>query len=217
MNEVEEQVHTNWFHRIPGKKFIHPLPTRPGEMYGFCNFYDIYEEAVRSAPQNSIIVEIGTMAGLSASVMGTLIINSRKNIDFYSIDPLPDLYGDDSMNYYGQEFDVPMYSLFIRNMRSLGLHKYVTQLRMNSVDAAKLFDDDSIHFVFIDGDHTEEAVTNDINAWLPKLRTNGMLAGHDYDHESVKKAVDTTLPHVTERGTSWMIPNVSMQKNWSVL
>jgi hypothetical protein len=36
--------------------------------------------------------------------------------------------------------------------------------------------------VFIDADHTYEAVKADIAAWLPKVKPDGILAGHDYKH-----------------------------------
>ena len=35
--------------------------------------------------------------------------------------------------------------------------------------------------MFIDGDHSYEAAKADIEAWRPKVRTGGLLNGHDYD------------------------------------
>ena len=58
---------------------------------------------------------------------------------------------------------------------------------------AKRFEDDSLDLVFIDADHSEEGVRNDLHAWLPKVRPGGILSGHDYaarHHPGVKKAVD---------------------------
>lgn len=66
--------------------------------------------------------------------------------------------------------------------------------QMTSVEAVSLFEDESLDFVYIDGDHSYEAVVSDIAAWYPKLKTNGLLCGHDYIPESnqltVVKAVD---------------------------
>jgi len=64
-----------------------------------------------------------------------------------------------------------------------------------SVDAAKLVPD-NIDFVYIDGDHDYDKVKEDIEAWYPKVRKGGMLAGHDYKFkgvgrpDTVKQAVD---------------------------
>ena len=53
-------------------------------------------------------------------------------------------------------------------------------IRAYSLDAAKLFDDGSFDFVYLDADHGYEAIKADIAAWAPKVRSGGVLAGHDY-------------------------------------
>lgn len=53
-------------------------------------------------------------------------------------------------------------------------------IREASLEAAKLFADQSLDFVFIDADHAYEPVKADIAAWYPKLKPNGVLSGHDY-------------------------------------
>lgn len=61
--------------------------------------------------------------------------------------------------------------------------------------ASKLVDDNSLDFVFIDADHSEEGVTNDINNWGPKVKSGGFIIGHDYSKgwPSVVAAVNKTL------------------------
>jgi hypothetical protein len=49
-----------------------------------------------------------------------------------------------------------------------------------SVEASQEFEDSSIDFVFIDGNHSEPYVSQDITAWAPKVRPGGIVSGHDY-------------------------------------
>jgi hypothetical protein len=62
-----------------------------------------------------------------------------------------------------------------------------------SVQMARRIPDGTLDLVFIDADHSEAAVRQDIAAWRGKLRPGGVLAGHDYGshrHTGVKLAVD---------------------------
>ncbi len=51
---------------------------------------------------------------------------------------------------------------------------------LDSIQAAHRFPDDSLDFVYLDADHSEEAVLEDIQTWLPKVRPGGLIAGHDF-------------------------------------
>jgi hypothetical protein len=61
-------------------------------------------------------------------------------------------------------------------------------LRMTSVEAARLVPDRSLDFVYIDANHAEAFVREDIEAWAPKVRAGGCLCGHDYDLSQKAKA-----------------------------
>ena len=49
--------------------------------------------------------------------------------------------------------------------------------------------DNTVDIVFIDGDHSYEGVKKDIHAYRPKLKSTGLLTGHDIDYPGVNKAV----------------------------
>lgn len=73
------------------------------------------------------------------------------------------------------------------------LAKYKHKIRWikeKSVDAARLIADNSLDFVYIDGDHTYKSVTDDILLYFPKVKKGGLFSGHDYGFRSVKRAVD---------------------------
>jgi hypothetical protein len=100
---------------------------------------------------------------------------------------------------------------FIRNIEPV--KHIVTPVKMLSVEAAKLYDDNSLFFVFIDGSHLYESIKADIIAWLPKVKSGGFIGGHDIDQpeefNGVRKAVDELIgpANITiynKRWASWL-------------
>ncbi len=65
-------------------------------------------------------------------------------------------------------------------------------MKMSSAEAAEMFTT-TADMVFIDGDHSYEAVKRDIELWLPKCRK--LICGHDYNE--VWKAVHDVLGKIT--------------------
>ena len=49
-----------------------------------------------------------------------------------------------------------------------------------SPSASEMFENNSLDFVYIDGLHDYESVKADIAGFYPKLKTGGIIAGHDY-------------------------------------
>lgn len=65
----------------------------------------------------------------------------------------------------------------------------------SSKDNYRFFDDYSLDFVYIDGDHTYTGCYQDINNYLPKVRIGGFIMGHDFNYQfqSVRSAVYALL------------------------
>lgn len=71
----------------------------------------------------------------------------------------------------------------------------VVPVRMASIAAAEFLGNTlgrTLDLVFLDGDHSYEAVRDDIAQWRQLVRPGGMLAGHDYAPRwtGVRQAVD---------------------------
>jgi hypothetical protein len=56
----------------------------------------------------------------------------------------------------------------------------VVKLKMTSEEASRGFEDESIDAVYIDACHQYGAVRCDNEIWLPKVRTGGIISGHDF-------------------------------------
>ena len=52
--------------------------------------------------------------------------------------------------------------------------------RMFSSEGSALFADGSLDFVYLDGNHSFEAVSEDLRLWVPKIKPGGLVSGHDY-------------------------------------
>lgn len=69
-----------------------------------------------------------------------------------------------------------------------------------SHNAYRRFDNNYFDFIYIDGNHSYDAVKKDLSLWYPKLKTGGLIAGDDYTQKpedivfdykfGVKRAVD---------------------------
>jgi hypothetical protein len=46
--------------------------------------------------------------------------------------------------------------------------------------AARLFDDESFDWIYLDATHTYTEAKRDLETWYPKVRIGGLVSGHDY-------------------------------------
>ena len=51
---------------------------------------------------------------------------------------------------------------------------------MTSLEASKLYEDESLDVVFLDASHKYEDIKDDMIAWYPKVKKEGIIGGHDY-------------------------------------
>jgi hypothetical protein len=61
------------------------------------------------------------------------------------------------------------------------LEKYsnITLMRTTSDEAVNEIPNE-LDFIFIDGDHSYDAVLSDLNNYVPKIKSGGLLTGHDW-------------------------------------
>jgi predicted O-methyltransferase YrrM len=79
-----------------------------------------------------------------------------------------------------------------------------------STVASKSFLDESLDFVYIDGEHSHTAVVNDIHAWYPKIKKGGYIGGHDIWLTDLSDAVKSvqflnSKEMKTYKDTSWIV------------
>jgi predicted O-methyltransferase YrrM len=134
----------------------------------------LYAEMVARFPTGSHFVEVGTWKGTSACFMAVEIINSGKDIRFDCVDTWDFV----EVETISSELYKDLYNVFLKNIAPVC--NQITPVREISWQAAELYADRSLDFVFIDASHNYESVSKDISAWFPKLKKTGIIAGHDY-------------------------------------
>lgn len=162
----------------------------------------VYDAQIKRARYNARFVEVGSWKGRSSSHMAAGIRSSGKQIEFFCVDTW--MGSQEHVNEQCIQSNT-LYAEFLSNTQSF--KDIIQPVRLPSVKAAEQFEDGSCDFIFIDAAHDYENVLADINAWLPKLKANGVLAGHDYSeaYPGVIQAVEKTFGrNSTLYGSCWM-------------
>jgi predicted O-methyltransferase YrrM len=115
-------------------------------------------------------VEVGTERGEYAEVL----CKANPNLHLDCVDPYR-AYRD----YREHTSQAKLDALYYEATARLQNHN-VAFVRDFSVDAAHRYDNESIDFVYIDGNHALPYVIQDLVAWVPKVRKDGLIAGHDF-------------------------------------
>jgi predicted O-methyltransferase YrrM len=143
--------------------------------------------------ENMVVVELGSFAGES-----TAIFASQSHIaKVYAIDP----WMNGHENFYEME---KVEKSFDGRIKPYG--DKVIKHKMTGDEALHFFEDESIDLVYIDAVHTYDAVKNDIQKWLPKIKKTGFISGHDWQIGQVRKAIIEILgePHKRFVDNSWV-------------
>lgn len=142
---------------------------------------------------------------------------------FATLDECPDLhmYGVDKWTHNPDRDDenAENYRHFdMAQLRSQVMQKALTYgtrctiLNGDSVDMAKYVTDGALDFVFLDGDHTEAGLERDMRAWVPKVRTGGLITGHDWSWPTVRRVLYRLAPQWAGLNENvWVVPRKLVQ------
>jgi hypothetical protein len=161
------------------------------DLPGWADFMPTYERYVKEVAKNGdVIVEIGVFAGKSLAGLARMCIDTGLDVTLYGVDPWYADDGDDDKVPQGPHGEIAAdvvahgggYSYFSAMMitRARQELERMRILRCESLMARRMFDDDSLAMVCIDGSHRYEDVLQDIAAWRTAVRPGGILCGDDY-------------------------------------
>lgn len=129
------------------------------------------------------VVEVGSFQGKSTFFLGHAVAKS-KNGKMYAVDHFKGNKGKEQF-YKVENDDLSDLEMgFRRNIEKAGLTEIVTLINKPNYEAIADIADDSVRFLYLDGDHTAEGVKKDLDLFKPKLKSGAMIAFDDYDNFS---------------------------------
>ena len=169
------------------------LPARPSM---------IYLKTTRRKPM--VGVEVGTSQGAHAKNILSRIPKIKR---LYLVDPYRYSEDRDDQHRVGGDYD---------ENKKMAFNK-LAPFKDRTVFIYEPFNSDlipeKVDFIYIDGDHSTDAVMSDIQESLKIIKDNGIIAGHDIHYKSVKKGVRTMFgKNYTSFGLDWWINLSSVPK-----
>jgi len=190
------------------------------------------EHIASLTPKNSICIEVGTYRG----DFSEMILKNIKPFQLFLVDTWE---VDDKYEYAheilaqpitGREEDqtkgMPT-SYSTNDDLEIVKEKFSDEIIKNQVilkkgfsyDVVNEFPDDFFDFIYIDACHLYECVRDDLKMFLPKLKKNGLMCGHDYmdfrgfaigSDFGVVRAVDEFVVDNDFKWVATTMPNFSM-------
>ena len=153
----------------------------------------LYDLIYKYVNPTDVVVELGSFAGVSSELFA-LHCDKLYCVDKW--EPYWEISQQEYMNIAEQRFD-----------SMANMYKNVVKVKSDSIDAVSQFEDESIDLIYIDSDHSSDRVKQEIDAWLPKIKSNGFIAGHDINMPTVYNVVtryfDPTMIELFN-DTSWI-------------
>lgn len=165
------------------------------------------------------MVEVGTAGGLLAEYL----LRKRRDLMLYCVDswlgsmsqPAAYVASGDTHAALPQAQQDQIKMIAVKRLTSFGTRAAI--VHRDSVEAAKTFPDEMFDLVFLDGDHSYEGVTADLEAWWPKVKPGAWMSGHDFANPDprfnfgVDRAVFDWLEHkplpapILDEGLTWFV------------
>jgi len=162
--------------------------------------YDLSREVLK---KDDLAVEVGSWKGRSAYVIGHVC--KEKEASLICIDTF---CGCETQKFlYEEAMKVGVKKFIAENIAKNTAGLPVNFVSGDSTEVYKNFEDGSITFCFIDGDHFNPVVKQDLDNFWPKVKKGGIFAGHDFsrDFPDVVSEVTAKFPDIIQREIKYSI------------
>jgi len=154
-------------------------------------YHEVNKECVEEIfTKNTIstVVEIGSWTGAGSTKHLAELLKMDNKGKLYAVDTwLGSIEHQEGQMLYSPVLK-NLYQQFLSNIIHFDLTEFIIPCKMTSLEAAEKLNV-SPDLLYLDGDHSTESVYNDLKAWYPLMKENGIICGDDWGWESVNIAV----------------------------
>jgi hypothetical protein len=140
-------------------------------------------EPINSLKGKLVGVEVGVCLAHTTEAYAKGIKNLKK---LYAVDNYPTFVDWDGSDWNKDRQDLMKKAA---QEKMLAYKDKVEIHHVSSEEFVKTIEDESLDFVFIDGDHSFEAALKDFQNYYPKVKKGGIFGGHDIQLDSVRNAL----------------------------
>ena len=163
-------------------------------------FINIIEEYTTVEREDLVVAEVGVYVGATTIYSAPLVKEMKGTylaVDWFkgSIEGV-DPNGGHTSTSLPEGRDI--FETFNQNMQIAGCDDIVTTYSATTLEAAKNIPDRSLDICFIDADHIYGAVKKDILSYIPKIKSGGILCGHDFEPLASHFFNDITKEELTQ-------------------
>lgn len=155
-----------------------------GDIQGWFDFEHIYDKIAAEIRPDGIAIELGVWKGKSLIYLANKMIEVGKpHVQVIGIDAFKNDEWDGYLRIQQKDReDGEVRSIIEQCQENLIEHcRQVPELvMMDSIEAASLFKDESVDFIFVDDKHTSDHIRLELEVWRPKVRKGRWIAGHDF-------------------------------------
>lgn len=119
--------------------------------------------------------KVGVEVGVAHGKYSEVLMDANPDLKLYGVDPYEVYKG-----YKDYALQRTFAALMADAHTRLDRFPNYEFIRKFSMDAVKDFEDESLDFVYIDANHADPWVTDDIREWAKKVKPGGIVSGHDY-------------------------------------
>lgn len=143
---------------------------------------------------NELGFKLGVEVGVAAGEYSEILCQKNPKMKIYGIDPWKPY--KDYRDYTRSATFASLYDEAVKRLSKYPNYVFINEFSKNALER---FDDNSLDFVYIDANHKEPFISEDIAGWNRKVKPGGILSGHDYIY---KKRVHIHVKGAVHRYTS---------------